>query len=57
MSLRFYARGELGKQSGNNPNADPTRRRIKKILSKGLRSHSGWRVVEGTRPESSFTLS
>src|SRR5215472_11082313 len=35
--------GELGKQGGNNPAADTTRRRIKKMLSKGLRSRSGWR--------------
>jgi len=34
--------GELGKQGGNNPAADTTRRRIKKMLSKGLRSRSGW---------------
>jgi hypothetical protein len=43
MSLRFYPREELGKQGGNNPGADTTRRRIKKILSKGLTSHSAWR--------------
>src|SRR5437660_11638691 len=34
---------ELGKQRGNNLGADTTRRRIRKMLSKGLRSHSGWR--------------
>jgi len=43
MSLRFYPRGELGKQVGSNPGADTARRRIKKTLSKGLRSHRRWR--------------
>ena len=43
MAQRFYPRGELRKQGGNNPGAETTRRRIKKMLSKGLRSHSGWR--------------
>ena len=35
--------GEVGKQLGNNPGADTTRRRFKKTLSRGLRSHRGWR--------------
>ena len=32
---------ELAKQGANNPGAAPTRRRIKKTLSKGLRSLRG----------------
>src|SRR5215472_4452544 len=35
--------GELGNQGENNPSADTTRRRIEKMLSKGLRSHNSWR--------------
>jgi hypothetical protein len=40
MSLRFYPRAELGKEGGNNLAPTPTRRRIKKMQSKGLRSHA-----------------
>jgi hypothetical protein len=34
--------GQLRKQGGNSSGADPIHRRIKKMLSKGLRSHSAW---------------
>ena len=37
MSLRLYPRAELGKQRGNNPGADTTTRRVKKMLPKRLR--------------------
>ena len=40
MSLRFYPRAELGKEGGNNLAPTPTRRRIKTMQSKGLRSHA-----------------
>src|ERR1700751_1217625 len=34
--------GQLRKQGRNSSGADPTHRRIKKMLSEGLRSHSPW---------------
>ena len=48
MSLRFHHRAELGQLGGNSPGADTTRRRIKKTLSKELRSHRGWRGNRGS---------
>ena len=51
MSLRFTLQGTSGSRGGNNPGADTTSRRIKKILSKGLKSHRGWLVVNRIRPD------
>jgi len=42
MSLRFYPRESSGSRVGTSLVPTPTRPRTKKILSKGLRSHSGW---------------
>ena len=43
MSLRLYPPGNSGSREGTALAPTPTRWRTKKMLSKGLRSHSGWR--------------
>ena len=43
MSLRFCPRGNSGRRVGNTLVPTRTRPRIKKTLSKELRSHSSWR--------------
>ena len=44
MSLRFYPRGELGKQGGYNPGSDTNPAEDEEdAVAKGLRSDSGWR--------------
>jgi uncharacterized protein (DUF433 family) len=49
MPLRFYPRGSSGSRAGTTLALTPTRRRINKLLSKGLRSHSGWRGFIGEK--------